>query len=230
MLKTLRDEVFEANLALVEQGLVVLTWGNVSGLDREKGLVVIKPSGVAYADLKPSDLVVVDLDGKTVDGKLRPSSDTPTHLALYREWPEVGGIVHTHSACATAFAQAVRGIPPLGTTHADAFHGEVPVTTPLTKEAVDADYEKNTGRAILDAFQELQPLAIPAALAANHGPFAWGRTATEAVHAAVTLEETAKMALLTLTLNPDGPPLARHILDKHHFRKHGPGATYGQKF
>ncbi len=229
MLKALREEVYEANLELVRRGLVVYTFGNASGIDRSRGLVVIKPSGVPYESMRPSHMVVVDLEGKAVDGKLRPSSDLDTHLVLYRAFDAIGGVVHTHSRAATAWAQARRELPCFGTTHADYFHGAVPVTQPLSASEIEGDYEANTGRAIVRRFARLDPLAIPAVLVASHGPFAWGKSATEAAHHAVILEELARMALDTIRLAPQGKPIAKALLDKHFFRKHGPGATYGQK-
>jgi L-ribulose-5-phosphate 4-epimerase len=232
MLKKLKRQVLEANLALVKNGLVVLTWGNVSGIDRAKGLVAIKPSGVAYDKLKAESMVVVDLKGKVVEGKLKPSMDTPTHLALYNAWPEVGGVCHTHSACAVMFSQARREIPGLGTTHADHFFGPVPVTRSLTEKEVAGDYEAQTGKVILELFARrpgLKPLAMPAVLVANHGPFCWGRSAKEAVDNSLALEEIAKMALGTLQLNPKVRSLEKYILNKHYLRKHGPKASYGQK-
>ncbi len=229
MLDDLKQEVFEANLALVEHGLVVLTWGNVSGIDRDQGLVVIKPSGVSYDAMKPSDMVVVDLaSGDKVEGELNPSTDTATHLVLYRAWDALGGFVHTHSIYASMFAQACRGIPCFGTTHADHFYGEAPVTRSLTKEEVDEGYEVNTGHVIHERFADLDPVAFPGVLAANHGPFAWGPSVEKAVQNAVALEAIAKMALGTMIVNPEIGPIPQHILDKHYFRKHGPGAYYGQ--
>lgn len=229
MLDELKDQVCRANLDLVARGLVTLTWGNVSGIDCEKGLVVIKPSGVSYDAMKPTDMAVVDLDGKLVEGDLQPSTDTPTHVRLYRAWPDVGGIVHTHSIHAAMFAQACRPIPCLGTTHADHFYGDVPLTRPLTSEEVDAGYEINTGAVILERFRQLDHIALPGVLVANHGPFSWGKSAADAVKNAVALEAIAQMAIGTLQLNPSIGPIGRHILDKHYFRKHGPNAYYGQK-
>jgi L-ribulose-5-phosphate 4-epimerase len=229
MLDKLKKDVWRANLDLVRHGLVILTFGNASGIDRKKGLVVIKPSGVSYDELTPADMVVVGLDGKVVEGTLNPSSDTPTHLALYRTFPGVGGIVHAHSEYATMFAQAAKEIPCLGTTHADHFHGPVPVTRFLTKREVKADYEGNTGRVIVERFAGLDPLGTPAVLVAGHGPFAWGRTPAEAARNALVLERTAKTALGTLTLDPGRRRLPDYIVEKHFERKHGPHATYGQK-
>lgn len=226
-LYSLKKAVYEANVRLFESGLAVLTWGNVSAIDREKGLVVIKPSGVDYAELKPDNMAVVYLDGKVAEGSLRPSSDTPTHLELYAAFKDIGAVVHTHSSFATAFAQAKRPIIPYGTTHADCFYGEVPLTRELKKEEL-AEYEKNTGKAIIEAFSGIDPASIPAVLVASHGPFAWGKTPVNAVDNAITLEEVAKMAYRTLTLAPDSARLGQHILDKHYFRKHGANAYYGQ--
>ena len=225
----LKNDVFRRNLELVEHGLVVLTWGNVSGIDREAGLVAIKPSGVPYASMTAEDVVVVDLEGKTVEGRLNPSSDLPTHLALYRAFPSVGGIVHTHSPKAVAWAQARRGIPAFGTTHADHFHGAVPCTRELTPAEVAEDYELNTGRVIEERFHDLDAEAFPGVLVAGHGPFTWGPTPRKAVENAVALEQIAAMALDTLRLDPDAEPAPSYVLDKHYFRKHGPGAYYGQK-
>ena len=225
----LKNDVFERNLELVRHGLVVLTWGNVSGIDREAGLVAIKPSGVAYDRMTAEDIVVVDLEGHAVEGTLRPSSDLPTHLALYRAFPTVGGIVHTHSPKAVAWAQARRGIPAFGTTHADHFHGAVPCTRELTPAEVADDYELNTGRVIEERFHDLDAEAFPGVLVAGHGPFTWGPTPRKAVENAVALEQIAAMALDTLRLDPDAEPAPSYVLDKHYFRKHGPGAYYGQK-
>lgn len=228
-LTALKNDVFRRNLELVEHGLVVLTWGNVSGIDREAGLVAIKPSGVAYDRMTAEDIVVVDLEGHAVEGTLRPSSDLPTHLALYRAFPTVGGIVHTHSPKAVAWAQARRGIPAFGTTHADHFHGAVPCTRELTPAEVADDYELNTGRVIEERFHDLDAEAFPGVLVAGHGPFTWGPTPCKAVENAVALEQIAAMALDTLRLDPDAEPAPSYVLDKHYFRKHGPGAYYGQK-
>ena len=228
MLEQLKEQVLEANLALPENGLVTLTWGNVSGIDREEGLVVIKPSGVSYARMKAEDMVVVDLEGRKVEGRLNPSSDTPTHVWLYRAFPQVGGIVHTHSRWATIFAQAMKPIPPLGTTHADTFYGEIPLTRALTSEEIKQAYEAETGRVIEEAFAGRDPMAAPAALVRSHGPFAWGKNPMDAVEHAIVLEETAMMAWHTLMMNP-GAALSPALSDKHYFRKHGPDAYYGQK-
>ena len=225
----LKSDVFRRNLELVGHGLVVLTWGNVSGIDREAGLVAIKPSGVAYDRMTAEDIVVVDLEGKAVEGTLRPSSDLPTHLALYRAFPTVGGIVHTHSPKAVAWAQARRGIPAFGTTHADHFHGAVPCTRELTPAEVAEDYELNTGRVIEERFHDLDAEAFPGVLVAGHGPFTWGPTPRKAVENAVALEQIAAMALDTLRLDPAAEPAPSYVLDKHYFRKHGPGAYYGQR-
>ena len=225
----LKNDVFERNLELVRHGLVVLTWGNVSGIDREAGLVAIKPSGVAYDRMTAEDIVVVDLEGRAVEGTLRPSSDLPTHLALYRAFPAVGGLVHTHSPKAVAWAQARRGIPAFGTTHADHFHGAVPCTRELTPAEVAEDYELNTGRVIEERFHDLDAEAFPGVLVAGHGPFTWGPTPRKAVENAVALEQIAAMALDTLRLDPSAEPAPSYVLDKHYYRKHGPGAYYGQK-
>lgn len=229
MLEELKKRVCECNLALVKHGLVVLTWGNVSAIEREKGLVVIKPSGVSYDNMTPDDMVVVNLDGKVVEGKYRPSSDTPTHLYLYKAFAGVGGIVHTHSAYATSWAQAGRSIPPYGTTHADAFYGEVPVTRALSKEEVENEYEYNTGVVIAQSFADKDCNAVPAALVKNHGPFTWGATPEKAVENAVTLEAVAKMAIQTEAINGKAQTVDKYLLDKHYFRKHGKNAYYGQK-
>ena len=213
---------------LARHGLVVLTWGNVSGIDRGRGIVVIKPSGVPYENLKADDMVAVNLDGKAVDSRLKPSSDTPTHLALYRAFAGVGGIAHTHSIHATAFAQAGVPIPCLGTTHADQFHGAVPVARMPTRKEVESGYEENVGKVIVERFASLDPLAVPAVLAAGHGPFTWGLTPAAAVACSVTLEAVAHMAIATLRIRPEVSALPKHILAKHYSRKHGPAATYGQ--
>lgn len=227
----LKEAVLEANLALPQHGLVTFTWGNVSGIDRNAGLVVIKPSGVPYERLTVEDMVVVDLEGNVVEGELRPSSDTPTHLALYRSLPEIGGVVHTHSPWATSWAQAKRAIPAFGTTHADYFYGEIPCTRELTDEEVATAYELETGHVILETLDELmlEAVAVPGVLVANHAPFCWGKDANEAVHNAVVLEEVAKMGLHALNLNPGLTPIKQSILDKHYLRKHGANAYYGQK-
>jgi L-ribulose-5-phosphate 4-epimerase len=225
----LKEEVCRCNRELARCGLVTLTWGNASGIDRRRNLVVIKPSGVPYDQLEPESMVVVDLDGNVVDGRLRPSSDTPSHLAMYRGFPQIGGITHTHSRYATMFAQARREIPCLGTTHADHFFGPVPVTRPLIESEVTTDYEGNTGRVIVERFADLDPIAVPGVLVAGHGPFAWGRDAADSVHNAVALEAVAEMAIGTWLVDRDAPPLESYILEKHNHRKHGPDAYYGQK-
>lgn len=228
LLKALREEVLEANLELVRHGVVVFTFGNVSGISREEGLVAIKPSGVPYEELTAAQIVVTDLDGNQVDTNLRPSSDLPTHLELYKAFPNIGGVAHTHSEYGTAWAQAKRPIPCLGTTHADYFHGPVPVTPDMTPEEIAGEYEKATGEVIIRTFRDLDPDAIPAVLVAGHAPFCWGRDAGDAVHNAVIVEYIARMATHTFAVNPDAKPLARELHDKHFFRKHGPGAYYGQ--
>ncbi len=229
MLEALKEQVCEANLLLPKHGLVTFTWGNVSGIDREKGLVVIKPSGVLYEVMKPEDMVVLDMEGNIVEGKWKPSSDTPTHLRLYAAFPGCGGIVHTHSRWATVFAQAGKAIPALGTTHADDFHGPIPCTRPLTEAEINGAYEAETGNVVIETFRGRDPMAVPAALVCSHGPFAWGRDAMEAVHTAVVLEEVAFMAWHTLALNPEKAEMQKPLLDRHYLRKHGPGAYYGQK-
>lgn len=228
LLERLRNEVLEANLELVRRGLVLYTFGNASGISRNDGLVVIKPSGVPYDKLKPEDLVVTDLSGKIIEGALRPSSDLPTHLVLYREFSNIGGVAHTHSGFATAWAQAGRAIPCLGTTHADYFHGPVPVTTDLTAQEIADDYEKNTGVTICRAFRGLDPNKIPAVLVRGHAPFCWGADATEAAHNSVILEAVARLAYYTTTLAKDIEPLAAALHDRHFLRKHGSEAYYGQ--
>ncbi len=231
-LVALKEQVWKANLELVERKLVLYTWGNVSGIDRERGLVVIKPSGVEYDALKPQDLVVLTLDGEQVEGELRPSSDTPTHLALYRAFPGIGGVAHTHSTWATVWAQAGRAIPCYGTTHADYFYGEIPCTRPLTPAEIHDAYEANTGRVIIEAFEKLetpQPEQMPAAVVYQHGPFTWGKSAAKAVESSVVLEQIAHMAWAAQLCNPVVQPVQREILDKHYLRKHGAGAYYGQK-
>ncbi|MCC7157044.1 MAG: L-ribulose-5-phosphate 4-epimerase [Bryobacterales bacterium] len=229
MLETLRQEVFDANLELVRRGLVLYTFGNASAIDRGRGLVVIKPSGVPYETMTAADMVVVDLDGRAVEGDLRPSSDLATHLVLYKAFPAIGGVVHTHSRQATSWAQARREIPCFGTTHADYFYGPVPVTPPLTRDEIESDYEVNTGHVIVRRFRDLDPLAVPAVLVGNHAPFCWGKTVAEAAYMAVVLEEVAAMATQTLIANPNAEPVAQALLDKHYFRKHGATAYYGQK-
>lgn len=228
MLDDLRHAVCKANRDLVAHGLVTLTWGNCSGIDRDRGIVAIKPSGVPYDSLMPEQIVLVDLDGRVVEGNLRSSSDTPTHIHLYRSFPAIGGITHTHSPWATVFAQARRAIPCLGTTHADHFHGPVPVTRPLTPAEIDAGYEHHSGTVIVETFADRDPVATPAVLLAGHAPFAWGKDVADSLHNAVALEAVAMMAHATFTLRPDAPPLEAYVLDKHHQRKHGPSAYYGQ--
>ena len=227
MLEELKNKVCEANLELVRHGLVIFTWGNVSAIDRKSGLVVIKPSGVSYDNMKPDDMVVVDLDGKVVEGSLRPSSDTPTHLVLYKAFREIGGVVHTHSTYATSWAQAGRDIPNIGTTHADYFHDAVPCTADMTEAEVKGDYELETGNVIVRRFEGLNPVHTPGVLVKNHGPFTWGGDAAEAVHNAVVLEQVAKMAYIAYGVNPylTMNPL---LVEKHFSRKHGPDAYYGQ--
>jgi L-ribulose-5-phosphate 4-epimerase len=229
MLEDLKDRVCRANQDLAARGLVTLTWGNVSGISDDRQRVVIKPSGVPYERLRPADMVVVDLDGRVVEGDMRPSSDTPTHVLLYRHFTGIGGVTHTHSRYATMFAQARREIPCLGTTHADHFFGPVPVTRPLTAEEVDADYEGNTGRVIVERFAELDPLAMPAVLVAGHAPFTWGRNAAQSVDNAIALEAVAEMVVGTWQIDPQARVLEAYVLDKHHRRKHGPDAYYGQQ-
>lgn len=228
MLEQLKKEVYEANMLLPKYGLVTFTWGNVSGIDRESGLFVIKPSGVDYDKLTWEDMVVMDLDGNKVEGKYKPSSDTATHLELYKAFPDVGGIVHTHSAWATSWAQAGRGIPCYGTTHADYMYGEIPCVRNLTKEEIEEAYEKNTGVLIAEHFAGKEYMAMPAVLCKNHGPFTWGKDAHEAVHNAVVLEEVAKMAARTEMIHPEVLPAPQELQDKHYYRKHGKDAYYGQ--
>ena len=228
MLQELKEKVLDANLRLVEEGLVTLTWGNVSGIDRESGHVVIKPSGVPYRKMKAIDMVVVNMKGKIIEGKLNPSTDTPTHLVLYQFFRKIGGIVHTHSEWATSWAQAKKAIPAFGTTHADYFYGEIPCTRELTKEEIIKEYERSTGDVIVERFKDLDYQAVPAVLACGHGPFTWGKDPAEAVSNSVVLEEVAKMAFRTYVLgNKD--PLDQFLLDKHYLRKHGKDAYYGQK-
>lgn len=230
-LASLKEEVCAANRALEPSGLVKLTWGNVSGINRSLGLWCIKPSGVAYGDLRPEDLVVLDLEGNIVEGKLRPSSDTKTHLHLYREFTDIGGVTHTHSPYATMFSQAGRALPCYGTTHADHFFGTVPVARALTPEEIAADYEHHTGVAIVERFRELglNPVEMPAVLQVHHAPFTWGKNAMDSLNNSIALEMCAQMALGSLSLNPELASIPDHILNKHHSRKHGPGAYYGQK-
>ena len=229
MLEELKEKVFKANLDLVKHGLVIFTWGNVSGIDREKGLVVIKPSGVSYDDMKADDMVVVDLlTGNVVEGNLKPSSDTPTHLALYRAFPEIGGVVHTHSTYATAWSQAGKDLPNIGTTHADYFHEAVPCTRDMTESEVLTEYELNTGNVIIERFEGMNPAHTPGVLVKNHGPFTWGTSPADAVHNAVVLEQIAKMASIAYTVNP-ALTMNPLLVEKHFSRKHGPNAYYGQK-
>ena len=227
MLEKLKEEVLRANLDLVKHGLVIMTWGNVSGIDRESGLMVIKPSGVSYDKMTAGDMVVTDLDGNVMEGALNPSTDAPTHRALYRAFPGIGGVVHTHSTHATAWAQACRPIPCLGTTHADHFYGAVPVTRKLTEEETANDYEYNTGIVIAESLKGMDPMSMPAVLVASHGPFTWGTTPADAVHNAVVLEEVARMAAISVTL-ADPAEIDRYLLDRHYLRKHGKNAYYGQ--
>jgi len=228
MLEELKAQVLEANLELVRRGLVLHTWGNASGIDRAQGLVVIKPSGLSYATMRAEDMVVSDMDGDVVEGGLKPSSDLGTHLRLYLSFGNIGGVVHTHSEYATAWAQAARSIPPLGTTHADYFYGAVPVTEELSAFEIRGNYVENVGHAITRRFRTLNPDAIPAVLVAGHAPFTWGATAADAAHHAVVLEAVAKMASVTLQLNPGARPVSQALLDRHYLRKHGEAATYGQ--
>lgn len=230
MLENLKRQVYEANMELPRYGLVTFTWGNVSAIDRESGLFVIKPSGVDYEKLTPEDMVVMDLNGNKVEGKYKPSSDTATHLEIYKAFPEVGGVVHTHSSYATSWAQAGIGIPCYGTTHADYMYGEIPCVRCLTKEEIDGAYEENTGHLIVNEFRRMNidPMAMPAVLCKNHGPFAWGKDANEAVHNAVVLEEVAKMAYRARMINPQVKPAPQELQDKHYYRKHGENAYYGQ--
>ncbi len=227
MLEQLKEKVFQANLDLVKHGLVVFTWGNVSAIDREKELVVIKPSGVAYDKMKAKDMVVLNMYGQLVEGKLKPSSDAATHLVLYRQFKNIGGVVHTHSEWATSWAQAGKGIPAIGTTHADYFYGEIPCTRKMTNEEIAGEYELETGKVIVDRFKELNPDQIPGVLVNNHGPFSWGTDAKDAVHNAVVMEEVAKMTFRSLQLNPE-TKMDQILLDKHFLRKHGKDAYYGQ--
>lgn len=231
MLEKLKEEVYLANMELPKRGLVTYTWGNVSGIDREKGLFVIKPSGVDYEKLTPGDMVVMDLQGNRVEGSLNPSSDTKTHMALYNAFPQIGGIVHTHSPYAVAWAQAGMDLPCYGTTHADYFYGSIPCARHLTQQELDEDYELNTGLTIVETFRErgLDPKAVPAVLCFSHGPFTWGKDAAQAVYHSVVLEECAKMAMFTKIIKPDAAPAPQRMQDKHYMRKHGPNAYYGQK-
>ncbi|MBQ4639901.1 MAG: L-ribulose-5-phosphate 4-epimerase [Clostridia bacterium] len=228
-MENLKVQVLQANLLLPEYNLVTFTWGNVSGIDREKGLVVIKPSGVSYDSMTADDMVVVDLDGNVVEGKWRPSSDTPTHLALYRAYPNMGGIVHTHSRWATTFAQAGMAIPAMGTTQGDYFYGDIPCTRPMTETEIKGEYEKETGNVIIETFKGKDPMEIPAVVVYSHGPFTWGKDAMEAVHNAVVLEEVAFMDWHAMMINPGQGRMQQELLDKHYLRKHGANAYYGQK-
>lgn len=228
MLEELKKLVYEQNMELPKRNLVTYTWGNVSGIDRASGLVVIKPSGVDYEKMTPDDMVVVDLNGNVVEGKLRPSSDTPTHIELYKAFKEIGGVVHTHSPWATSWAEAARSIPCYGTTHADYFYGTIPCVRNLTKEEIEGGYEKNTGLSIVEAFQNNNPVYCPGCVCANHGPFTWGKNPQEAVHNAVVLEEVCKMAARAEALNPDIKETPQAMQDKHFYRKHGANAYYGQ--
>lgn len=228
-MQQLKQQVYDANRDLPRYGLVTFTWGNVSAIDRGRGRVVIKPSGVAYDVMQPEDMVVVDLEGNVIEGKWNPSSDTATHLALYRRYPTLGGVVHTHSTHATAWAQAGLAIPALGTTHADYFFGDIPCTRPLTEAEVQGEYELNTGKVIIKTIGECEPLHTPGIVVWQHGPFAWGKNAHEAVHNAVVLEEVAKMAWIARGINPQLRPIDRYLMNKHYLRKHGPDAYYGQK-
>lgn len=228
MLEELKEKVYRANIDLVKHGLVIFTWGNVSGIDREKGLMVIKPSGVDYDVMTPDDMVVIDIrTGEKVEGKLKPSSDTPTHLALYRAWPEIGGVVHTHSTYATAWSQAGIDLPNIGTTHADYFHKAIPCTPDMTEPEVTNDYELETGNVIIKRFEDMNPMHTPGVLVKNHGPFSWGKDPNDAVHNAVVMEQVAKMAFIAYQVNP-GLTMNPLLIEKHYLRKHGPGAYYGQ--
>jgi len=229
MLEQLKRKVYEANMLLPKYGLVTFTWGNVSGIDRESGLFAIKPSGINYENLTPDDMVIVDLDGNKVEGRYNPSSDTATHLELYKAFRDMGGIVHTHSNWATSWAQAGRGIPCYGTTHADYMYGEIPCVRNLTKKEIDEGYEKNTGRLIVEYYREMDYMAMPAVLCKNHGPFTWGKDAGDAVHNSVVLEEVAKMAAQCEMINPHNQPAPQELQDKHYYRKHGANAYYGQQ-
>lgn len=231
MLEKLKQEVLEANLELPKQGLVLYTWGNVSAIDREKNLIVIKPSGVSYETMKVEDMVVVDLEGNIVEGNLRPSSDLPTHIELYKRFPEIGGITHTHSSNAVVWAQSERDITAFGTTHADSFYGDIPCTRRMTKEEINSNYEKETGKVIIETFEtrNIDPLAVPGVLVNSHGPFAWGKDAKTSVYNIAVLEEVAKTAILTELMKFNKERIQQDILDKHYFRKHGVNAYYGQK-
>ena len=228
MLEELKKIVFEANMELVRRGMVIYTWGNVSGIDRARGLVVIKPSGVEYDRMRWQEMTVVDMDGKIVEGDYKPSSDLLTHLELYKRFSEIGGVVHTHSEHAVAFAQAGKSIPALGTTHADYFYGEIPCTRPLNCEEIAEAYELNTGKVIVETFEDRDAMAIPGCVVRNHGPFTWGKTPSEAVYHAVVLDKVAEMAIKTFSINPHAASVEQYFLDKHYFRKHGANAYYGQ--
>ena len=228
MLEAIKERVYEANIRLKKEGLITLTWGNVSQIDRESGMVVIKPSGISYDIMTPDDMVVVDMDGNIVEGQWNPSSDLPTHLEIYRVFSEVGGVTHTHSRWATIFSQAGVTLPMLGTTHADAFYGDVPCTRKLTAEEIEGDYEKETGKLICETFEKINPMSIPGVLVNSHGPFTWGKDAAKSVENAIILEEVAMMAWHTVKLN-ENATFQQELADKHYFRKHGPGAYYGQK-
>jgi len=228
MLEKLKKEVFDANMELQSKGMVIYTWGNVSGIDREKNLVVIKPSGVDYDEMKAEDMVVVDLEGNVVEGHYKPSSDTATHLVIYKNYPEIGGVVHTHSTWAVTFAQAGMAIPAFGTTHADYFFGDIPCTRELTETEINEAYELNTGKVIVETIGTSDPMAVPAILVKNHGPFAWGKTPAGAVYNTVVLDKVAEMAYKTMTLNPRVDHVSQYLLDKHYYRKHGANAYYGQ--
>ena len=229
MLEKLKEQVYEANMELQKKGLVIYTWGNVSGIDREKELVVIKPSGVDYDTMKPEDMVVLDLKGNIVEGKYKPSTDTPTHLVMYNTYPNIGGVVHTHSEWATIFAQAGMDIPAFGTTHADYFYGDIPCTRDLTDEEINGEYEKETGNVIVETIGGKDPLEVPGIIVKNHAPFTWGKNPENAVYNAVVLDKVAQMAYNTMTLNPRVSRVKQHLLDKHYLRKHGANAYYGQK-
>lgn len=228
MLEELKQKVLEANLELPKRNLVIFTWGNVSGIDREKGLIVIKPSGVPYEDLKAEDLPVIDLEGNKVEGKLNPSSDTATHLVLYNAFPEIGGVVHTHSPWCTIWAQSGKAIPAYGTTHADYFYGDIPCTRPMTPSEIATNYEHNTGEVIVETFKDIDPKLIPGVIVNNHGPFNWGKDPMQAVENAVVMEEVAKLAYYTQSISPEIGSINQHLLDKHFLRKHGKNAYYGQ--
>ena len=227
MLESLKEKVFRANLEIVQHGLVIFTWGNVSAIDRESNLIVIKPSGVSYDDMKAEHMVVVDLEGNVVEGDLKPSSDTATHIELYKAFPNIGGIVHTHSTYATAWAQAGCDIPNIGTTHADYFSESIPCTRDMTQQEVEGEYEKETGTVIIEKFNEINPDFVPGVIVKNHGPFSWGKDAHDAVHNAVVMEQVAKIAFIAYSVNPD-LTMNEHLIKKHFYRKHGPNAYYGQ--